>query len=209
MRTYWDLSEKERAELSADGVQKWIEAELMVKGVLALPELEPEYEPVVKLPMTRCFRIVRGYTRSGGLAFASEDSALAFLALTPLAIESSWDTGSENEYLEAFEGKVEVAELPTKDDVVKMRVALKAQQAAKTANSQRREARSQQEKKIDDVLRGLWEDWHACREKAARVAEVNRTREKYVLLAAGDASIAASFLAQVFNTERLDEAAQW
>ena len=101
METYWDRSDKERAELTADEVKLFLDAELMTKGVLKIDP--PILRKVDKLPDFKKVQIyvVKGrqqYGEQDVLGFATMEEAEAFVKLNPLHIESDWHMGRDRHF---------------------------------------------------------------------------------------------------------------
>jgi hypothetical protein len=118
MTTYWDLSEQERAALTADDVQKYIDAELMLKGVLKVKPLALEPEPTVPVPSTKAFVVRFGgkYGRTdSGVAFDTIESAQAFIALRAVRVESEYMDSTSVPYVGRATDP-EIAEVPTAGD---------------------------------------------------------------------------------------------
>lgn len=57
MKTYWDLSESERAKLSREDVETFVAAELMTHGVVRVEPPKYEDEPSAPAPRSFCFRV--------------------------------------------------------------------------------------------------------------------------------------------------------
>jgi len=210
MQTYWDLTEKERAALSYEGVQRYVDAELMLKGVLAVPELELAPVPDMPTPDVVVYR-PKASARFGGfdVAFATDDQARAFLELKPFHIVRDWQLGDAQIADRLDDARIEIVPAFTRAAADIFRSKLESIKAAKDENDRRKRARDEQQKKVDQALAGLWEDWHACCAKARKVAAINATREKYLKLAGGDEATAARFLAMVHSEAELAEAAEW
>ncbi len=209
MRTYWDFAEAQRAAMSRDDVAKFIDAELMLKSVLQVPPLTLVDESAPALPTEPYYRIGGQYDGLD-IAFRSEADVRAFLALGAQRIASEWATGSENRYVEPIvDTPIQLVQLPTKAQVQGSAVALKEVQAAKSENERRRRDHVEATKKIDDALKGLWDDWHECVAKAQRVQHVADTFAKYLGLCDGDRKVASRFFAQTFSAASIREAIAW
>lgn len=207
---YWDLSEPARAALTRDEVARFVDAELMLKGVLAPTPLVLVEESTPKLPGHPVYRIVLGSYDSLEVAFASEADARSFLKLSPARVRSDWALGSENVFLESPEGAtIQCVSLPTKTEVETAKVALKEARAAKEENEKRRRIHAEQTKATEDALSGLWEDWHSCCAKATSMARVAETFAKYTGLANGDLTVASKFLRMAFTVAEISAAEEW
>lgn len=211
MTTYWDLSEAERAALTAEDVQRYVDAELMLKGVLKVKPFLLEQVPVVPEPSTRIF-VVRFGSKYGrtdsGVAFLTLEDAKSFTALRPMRVESEYLEGSSVQFT-AQTSDPEIAELPIFTEEAKNAVKneLKRAAAIKSSNERRANEYSAAIKAQEEALRGLWEDWTACREQDAKLRAVADTFADYKSTAGGDEKVAASFLAKVYAPELIAEAA--
>ena len=213
MNRYWTYTEKQRAEMTGDQVRSFLDVELMEKGVVkvARPELQ-EVKPV-DLPTTAYFEVQRrgSYSISGtGILFTTPEQAAAFIAMSPLWQESRYELGSNVKYAEpGREMGMTVVSLPTEVDVSNAAVVLKQNAAIETANRTARIAYDEAIKAVEGATKGVWDDWHECREKAVRCAKVKATREEYLQLCDGNAATADAFLVKVFTEEAIAEADEW
>ncbi len=211
MKTYWDLSEQERADLAADDVQRYVDAELMLKGVLKVIPLALEPVPKVPEPTTKAFvvRFAGKYGRAdSGVAFATLEAAQAFVALRPLTLGSEYLDSTSVQYTVAV-GDAEIAEVPIFTEEAKnaVRNELKKAAAIAATNSKRTEEYGNAVREQEKALSGLWEDWTRCREENARLRAVADTFADYTRTA-GDEATASKFLAKVYPAEIIAEAAQ-
>jgi len=211
MTTYWDLSEQERAALTADDVQRYVDAELMLKGVLKVKPLEIEPEPNMPVPVTKAF-VVRFASKYGsmdsGVAFATLDAAQAFVALRPMNLASEYLESTSVPYTKPAIDS-EIAEVPIFTEEAKnaVRADLKRGAAIKASNGKRREEYTKAVAAQESALSGLWEDWTTCREEEAKLRAVADTLKDYQRTA-GDDGIALSFLAKVYPAALIEEAAK-
>jgi hypothetical protein len=205
---YWELSEKERAALTRDQCAKFIDFELMQKGVLALEPLELVQVPEPELETTTYYRLRSGPFHSIALAFLHESHARGVLEYGPIVISSEYLGGESIEFVESCEWTIESVELPRKATIDAARLVLKEATEAKTENERRTRAHAEQGKAVETATRGLWEDWYACRKKAGDVAKIEATFTKYTGLA-GSEETAMKFLRTVFPVAQIAEAETW
>jgi hypothetical protein len=206
MKTYWDLSEKERAELSRDDVAKFIDAELMTKGVLSVPTLALVPVPETQAPTTTLYQIGDSYSGID-LAFRTEQDARAF-AIGAMRIERDWE--SDSSFVRPItETAVRTVPIAERDAVMAIRPALKAAKVAAEENRKRREAHEAQQREVEKTLESMWADWNACIAKAERMSRIRETAAKYKALAEGDSGIAGRFLLKVFPANNVTEAEDW
>lgn len=206
--TYWDLSEQERAALTREGVERFIDAELMLKGVLAPKPPEPVHqgEPTLE---TRTVFVVGGEYSTLPIAFATLDAAQQFLALEPLSIERNWEVGDVRFVRRLASQPVSAQSFPTEAAVLSRVAEIKRATAAKREADERQKAYAAALKQVEKVLEGLWEDWYACCAKARRVDDLVQTSDKYLRLSHGDAAMALGFLKLAFLPEQIAEAEEW
>lgn len=207
MKTYWDLSETERAALSADDVQKYVDAELMIKGILKVHPLELEPEPGMPEPAGRVFVVRPAANAFAHLAaFPTRDAAQAFVDLRPLRLESSYLSGQTVAYY--VSGPLEIVEQPMfgEDEKSACEAELRRVAAIKSSNETRRREHAEAMRKQTEALRGLWDDWAACRKHVEQLRAVATTFADYVATAEGDRAIARQFLAKVYSEELIAEA---
>ncbi len=210
MKTYWDLSEPERAALTRDDVAKFIDAELMLKGVLAVAPLTLADETPPVLATEPYYRVGDEYTALD-VAFRSEADARAFLGLGPVRVTTEWSLGSDNRFVEPIrpDTVLRLVQLPSRSAVEIAAVSLKEAQAAKSENERRRRDHADATKKVEETLKGLWDDWHACTAKGDRMRAVTETYAKYLALADGNAVTAGKFLVTAFGLAAVQDAEEW
>ncbi len=211
MITYWDLEPKTRAALSEADVQRYLDVELMLKGVLKVEPLE--LDPLPELPeiaKSNWFK-VDGFS----LVFETADEALRFSQLRPRTTDTKyvgdyWRSSAKIEYLKAEQkpGEVVPVLLATEDEIARHSSALDKRSAAEKSNNEKRDAHAKAMKLTNEALKGLWDDWHERRAEAARHRKVVETFESYVKTA-GDREVAAKFLLKVFTPEQVGEASEW
>lgn len=210
MKTYWDLSEVERGSLLEEDVRRYVDAELMLKGVLKPPPLELEVVPSVPAPPGAFFAVRFGGGRYNQVdaVFESVADARAFLALRPVALQSEW-LGSESVQFVKTIDSPEISEVRcfTEHEKNALRSDLSRAAAVKAANEKRIAAYDAAVSAQTQALKGLWDDWHECRDKRAKLQQIIATFEEYKRIA-GDEDIAERFLAKVYEATEIEEARQ-
>jgi hypothetical protein len=205
--TYWDLTEAERAALTRDDVEKYVDFELMSKGVLKAKPLVLLAVPEVKLETSRFYVVQEGAYEYPSIAFRTEDDARAFLTLQPVKVERDFST--EASWAKSSAGtEIKSIELATEDSVTAAKARLKEASAAKAENDRRRQEHVEQARKVEQALRGLWEDWHECTAKDAQMRKIAETFAEYTTMTK-DPALAASFLRKVFTPAEIAEAETW
>jgi hypothetical protein len=206
--TYWDLSERERAALTDEGLERYAAFELMEKGVLAVEPLSLEPEPSRPAPGATIYKVSRrhGY-ETFDAAFSTVEAAQAFIALKPLRMQHDYSLDVDH-FGSAGELKVEAVEAYDDASLGTVKQALSKAKEIADANRRREQEHGDALKKQSSALEGLYADYNACREKAARVAKLEKTRAEYRAMA-GDHKVAETFLAKAFTSEQIAEAEEW
>ncbi len=207
MKTYWDLDETERAQLTTEDVERYIDAELMLKGVLKVKPLVLEPEIVAPVPTASVFTVRIDSYNKLDVAFETVEQARAFLTLKPKHLASEYMTNGSCPYTRVL-GDCEISEIRVFTEAEKdaAKAELKRAGAVKAENERRVEESSKAHKLQDEALKGLWDDYYECKARDARLRAVAETYADYQRTA-GDDIVAANFLAKVYPLELICEAA--
>lgn len=220
-KTYWDLSEKERAALTADDVDRFVATELMRLGVLQVAPLKLEPEPVVIEPGRKTFyqiEVKAAYARERlPILFHSIDDAKAVLKLDPWLAKDEQLNGDWSQRCEvarllgsfALDPQVVMSEMLDEHDFAKTRADLEKRSAIRAANAKREEDWVKEKSKEDEALKGMWADWTRCRDLDAAHRRVSTTLDAYVTTAGGDREVAFRFLRKAFTDPQIVAAAEW
>lgn len=209
LQTYWDLTEKQRAALTATDVERFVDAELMTKGVLRVEPLDLLPEPELPAEDLEVFAIrTDGYTKLDvvfGTPAEAQQAIKSALHLTSVYL------GSTSYPVAAPIAKAEVIAiaLHSKATADAFRREFEKVGEIRRENARRKEAHDAESRKEAEALKGLWEDWHACRSKAERVGRVLATFEAYLKMADGNDQIARKFLAKAYSADVLADASEW
>jgi hypothetical protein len=208
---YWDLSERERAALSREDVERYVDAELMTKGVLKArpPKLEPEPRENVRLSQRFQVSSAAGdHWHTPVLLFPTEDAARKFLELQPEHRHSSYTGEGHIEHGQAFGRAVTAVSIISAEDYEANKSLLQSASAIQAANKKSSEEYEKAVKKQDEALKGLWEDWAAQRQRDHQLRSVMATYEEYRRIAASQ-DVALRFLRKVHSVSQIEEAAAW
>lgn len=208
MSSYWDLSQKERASLTSEQVQYFLDVELMEKGVLkAVP---PEFVPVEEIPEpdVTVYGIQCGWHSSRQVYVDVESAQQA--AEGALALESDY-IGNESIYRigQRQEVTIEPRKVYSPELWQSSKLAIEKNKAAKKENEDRQKIYAEAVKKQDDILSGVWDDWHESRNLESSHARLIATWEKYVENCKGQEDIAATFLQKVYPNPAIEAAFEW
>lgn len=210
MKTYWDLTESERAKLSGEDVETFVAAELMTHGVVKVDPPKYEDEPTAPEPGALCFRI-RERSRLSDLdvAFANAEDARTFLALRPIVVDTIWTGTRSVPYLRQIETpEVYQTAAYNREQADASRAVLELAGKAKERNEKLRRDYEQELEAQQRVLEAMWNDWREQQAKARRLARVIETFGDYQKTA-GNAELAAKFLYKAFGSSDIEEAAEW
>ena len=209
---YWDLSPRDRANLTRDEVEKFIDYELMQKGVLRVeaPTLEPV--PEVTFAKRRYYKATASSIGSYGSdspIFPTIEQAEAFAALTPLVEVGAYLGDGRHSYVTPTEVTISPVEMMDAETYHAVAAALARQASIIKKNKEERDEFEKAAKAQDEALRDLWEDWERQRDFDYTFSRVIETWKKYLELSKGDAEIAAGFLTKVHGHEQIREAFEW
>jgi hypothetical protein len=213
MKTYWDLSERERGELSSEQVEAFVDAELMSKGVLRPGPLVLLPVPSAPVPDANLFTLAS--MSHYDVYFRSEQDARAVAEmicrvqrkrLTP-------DDWSGPSALVMFgddrDRTVQPVAIYTAGTYT---AALDSIARAANANEENKKRTEEHEKAVEaqrEALSSMWGDWHSCCTKARRMQKVRDTFAEYVRLCDGSETTAAKFLAKAFPQPEIEDARAW
>ena len=212
MNRYWDRTEKERAEMTREQVQSFIDVELMEKGVLKVepPQLQP-FEEVV-LPKATYYEVYRKGqygVQGSSVLFLTPEKAQAFIDLGPLWEDSNWNYADKHFAQAGRELSIRSTELPCETDVVNAGSALKRNETIEKNNKELQEGYSNQLKAVEDAASGVWDDWQECQQKAREHKRIIDTRAEYLRLCGNNAMLADTFLAKAFTEDQVKAAKAW
>lgn len=201
---YWDFTEKERAELTEQEVERLLDFELMQNGILRVePLVLQEIEPVdVPHQQFYCVKSEGLYTETN-IAFARPEDAKAFLALKPVFVSNDYETRTgiaEPIVNPSFTEKL----LATRDTVNAIHHRLKSNAAKVQANERASAEWKKQSAEMEKACRGVWDDWQECREKKRHAEKIAKTKAEYLRLTNGDELMANAFLKKAFEGGQLD-----
>lgn len=208
MKTYWDLTEKERALLSAEDVERYVDAELMLKGVLKVKPLQLTTVPEMPKPDLNLYVLSHSF-RTADVGF--ENEAHAGDALNDgMFIEQSYVNGQMVSVARKFDHQTAMKRVQcySEEKYAQLRPTIEKAAAARSANERAEREHTEALKKQDEALLGLWQDWHDCKTKHSELAVVIDTLRDYEKTA-GDTATAAKFLLKVFSPFKIREAAEW
>jgi hypothetical protein len=215
MQRYWDKTEQERAAMTREQVQAYLDVELMEQGVakVAQPELQPVEE--TKLAKRRFFQIFRKgeYSQTAvGVLFNKVEDAEAFLSMAPWFAESKYVPSPSPNINYAMPGRelsIQPVDLPLESDIANHTSTIERNAAIKAANEKLLAEYHEAVKKVNDAVSGVWDDWQKCRDKERQAAKIYATLDEYIRLCDGNRETALRFLGKLFSADEIAEAVAW
>lgn len=206
MKTYWDYSEKERAELTHEDVAKLIDFELMEKGVLKVAPLVLEGVTEPKLPTVEVFRVVIGTYDRVNVAFRRIEDAQTFIAMQPIMIAHDWET--QREHMKSLDApKIELVAAVDEHVIANHKNELKRIAAARAENERKSSAHRKAMEAVEQASKGVWDDWYEVIDRKRQAERIAATRVEYLRMTDGNAELADAFLAKAFDVEQRKSAA--
>jgi hypothetical protein len=204
VKTYWDLSERERSELERGQVEAFVAIELMRIGVVRARQPPTFVKPAPEVAKTTFYAVGPDH---GGVMFATQEAAAAAVRSGMYVAERDWRQGSI-EYFGSVGPTIRTVDLPSKATAEAHRSAFAEAQAAAEANEKAQRGYEEAVKKETEALAGMWSDWHTQRDEAAKNRRIVETFNEYLKLA-GDAPTASAFLHKAFGRQAIRDAAEW
>lgn len=204
---YWDLSERERSQLSEEEVQGMLAIQLMESGCPQPREPELLEVPKVEFEPKDYYAVVNGY--SSIAVFEKIEDAEAFLKLPLLEESYDYAAGSDYSFAKRMDPKIVNKKLYTHQHVLDAKGLLERVELAKRHNKSEQDRYSVESKAAQDAVSGVWSDWQECRVKESESYAVRRTYEEYKDLCDGDADKAFVFLVKAKGADEVVEAFEW
>lgn len=209
MKTYWDLTEKDRSKLSHEEVERFVDVELMTVGVLRVADLVLEPEPTPPEPDLEVFTVGCAGHRFD-CVFLTEEAARAF---AKLAVRARSYHYLANDFLYFIEPdtdwKITAEKAFSKNQADIHRNEFAAAKEAKRRNQNAKDEYEKALKAQHDACSHMWSDWHATQAKSVEMDRVADTLKAYQQLAEGDAAVAFRFLRKAFSDSKIAEAVEW
>lgn len=213
MQRYWDKTEQERAAMTREQVQAYLDVELMEQGVAKVDP--PQLQEVVAVDLEKVIYFQVSYKGEYGdtdtdILFETVEQARQFIELCPLKRDSRYEYGWDHKYaIPMREMTIKKVELPSEIAVANMASILKRNKAAEEANTKARNAYNKAIKAVEEATAGVWNDWEYCREKERQAAKIYATLDEYIRLCDGNRETALRFLGKLFSADEIAEAAAW
>lgn len=199
MKTYWDYTEKERAELTEEEVRGLLDVELMTKGVkkITVPVLKSIQE--VSVASEIWFEV-------DGIFFKDADTAQKFLTLDPRKSTYDYACGYDYHYACPIEQKIEQKTLYSQQGLLNLSTVLKQNKQAKEENEKLTSAYDKDIEEQNKILDAVWSDWWRCRDRASELQKIVDTKAEYLKMTDNNEDMALDFLKKVYSEEDIKEA---
>lgn len=212
MERYWDLTEKQRAELTEAQMEPYYAIERMEAGAVMPipPEYKNEDKPDVATKRYYTVEHRKGYsTDKFGVLFTTAEAAQAFIDLKPLIAESNYDLDYKMTAKTPDDLALVPMDLPTKEALLVVKPAyIKAVEAEKE-NKKLREEYDKSQSCYANTVQQLDSDRYRCQSLARDHKRVIDTFDTYKTTANGDEEIALRFLNKAFKPEAIAAAFAW
>jgi hypothetical protein len=213
MKTYWDYSEKERANLTREQAERLCKFELMGEGVVvSLHPGEPPAKPVINEPKMTVHGVIFKSTSYHTLDvwFRSKEEAVAFAAMNPVRVDSDYRLGEKYEYVDTYESQSfvekEVFNVVNSDA---FNAATKQYAAEKEAYDKQLKEWKSDNDAANRCCESLWNDYSEQRCKLEAAKGVLSRWNDYVESCDGDREIAARFLRKAYTESQIAVANDW
>lgn len=202
LKTYWDLSEKERLALEEPDIQRFIDIELMQQGLVRpLPPVLRD-EPEVTVNTTTYFMV-------NELLFNDIADAEKVLNLNPMKKEWCYEFGTRDYMASRVNMEVVRVELPSKDELCSKQTQLQEAKAIKEANERASKEYDTAIKAIGEASSSIRENLSELWDKQRRIESIMSTYGWFLELADGDEETALRFLCEKHSRSSVIEAFEW
>lgn len=199
---YWDLTEKQRSELSYEEIEKFLPYEYMESGVVN--PVPPVLEQVPEMPIDKTEK----WYKVGDILFAEVEEALQFLQLEPHKSTYDYRVGYKYDYAEKIDAEPTAVMLFDREEIRVYADSLKKIKDIKEKNEQLENEYTKEKAKSDKVRDNLISDWRNCQAKAEQINKINKAYNEYIDMA-GSRELALFFLGKIYSAEEIQEAQDW
>jgi hypothetical protein len=214
VREYWDLSERERADVTKDQVEAFAKVELMTKGVTEPVPPELEDVEVIELPHVTYYGITsRGEYQDTALPMhfkTTADAAACIETLTGKAYYKKNDYSIKRDYAGQMEDfKIITIQMNDVKDINVHKESLTKAQEAKNRNKSVQDKFNTECREKREALGKLWADWYRVREAHEDYLKMQATLGEYAELCGGDRQTALRFLIKAHEREIVRDMLDW
>ena len=214
MQTYWDYTPKERAALTRDEVEKFLDGELMTKGVLKVDEPRLDKVPEFVTPKGTAYHTVDWAGESSyssreqsEFLFATAADAEAFIAMRPMRLKDDWQSKLKHAQSLA-DGHIVPVSILSEAEHQSIQSAAASAQSVKQANERKRTDYARDSETMRKVIDDIWSDWSKRLDEQASHKKVLATFDEYVTIAGNEAT-AMTFLRKALDDSEIKDAFEW
>lgn len=211
MKTYWDHTEKERANLTHQEVEALCKFELMGEGVVVSPYPgEAPKKPQIDEPKISVYEVEwkSSSYRTASLYFDDRDQALSAMELRPVYIDTDYAADAKSA-VPLCDPKLSEHEVYCVFDKDAYSTKLAAYKSAKSAYDASLKEYQEDKAAAERCCESLWEDYSEQRDKLRQALQVADRWADYVATCDGDEDTAVKFLRKAFNSDRIEAANDW
>lgn len=204
MKTYWDLNQAERVNLTAKEITKrFIPIELASNGILTPKEpeyieLPPEPETEIKVRAGFIVRYTRGtssYKYDWPIVFNKIKDAEAFIAARPGALGYAYVGDKQLDTVEEIDGQyiIEMRQVATLEDVQRCKELRRDYDQIKNENTSMRDKYERDKTAVERATEGIWNNWQELRTVKQDMLQVYESVLEFTKIAEGNINIGIKF----------------
>ena len=204
MKTYWDYTEKERSELTEEGVKELLKFELMMKGVE--PAKHPVLRPIhpLNIEQVTVFEVDDIY-------FETLEAAQKFIELKPCKSDYEYGTSYERPFRfpKPIKNSIVCTTLASHKSILLFRDLIRENEINRKANESLEKEYEISQQKVNEAEEGVWDNWHSCKDKGRRYEKICKTLDDYKEMTEGNQPLALEFLNKIYLMGDIEAAKEW
>jgi len=187
-----DLTWQEAAALTPKQVQRYIDVEIALEGVVPVDEPErPQLEEVTLEPKVTAYRVNAGYS-SGSLWFTDMRAVEKVVGIKPMVEKYDYDAGSNYHWLEPLvaEDAITTKRFYDRDEVQAMLAKLRRNEELMRPYKAQQSEYDRYVSATEKIRRSVWGIVNAAKERDANIKGAHKVFADYVELTEGNQEIA-------------------
>lgn len=205
MLNYFDLSDKERSELTEEDLTKYLDFELMKSGIIKIQHPGPEPLPP-KLEKTEL------WYRCCGIYFKKIEDANTFAGLDIYKKEYDYKIGYDNYWISS-ETSIEISteKFPSYENIQKNKIELIKYKEEKNIWDKRYFDYQNNEKEVTDICSSIWQDYKDIKNSIEDYKKIINIYKQYCQMTNGNENMAYNFLFKLkeYKPFFIKEAFEW
>lgn len=203
MKTFWELTKRERAQLDAEAVKALLPLHLMEKGVKR--PAEPQLLPILEVNLKPAGRVFI----AAGVAFKTLEQAEALFRLEPQKLDRNWRHSGEQKFLTPHDYHIQQEHFFTEGDIDATQSILKTNAEHRSSNEKEQKEFAEATNAVNDVNQEVWSEYWLCKTEARKHAQVKNLFNEYLKMTEGDETMAYRFLKKAEGLEAIQAAWAW